>query len=323
MSRRSLLVRLTGAAVGIGAIAFAAATIDSPLEPGGDGGTGGEGDGGIPEQAPPMEPDPVGGGLPPFLEYLVMVLLVVLAIVFAWYLLSNRREAVRLIAVALVLALVGGVVVYLLSHVDLNVAMNETPQPPEEPPPENGSGGEPGSGDGTGDSFPVGTLLMLLGAIAAVFVGALALSGREDEDATGTAVDPDAEDENEHTAAVGAAAGRAAERIEESSGEDVDNEVYRAWRDMTRLLEVPRPETSTPGEFAEAAIETGLAREHVDELTRLFEDVRYGHAEMTDETETRAVRTLRLIEAEYTGDESTSDEADSGTEAGTTRSERP
>ncbi|MFC3478326.1 DUF4129 domain-containing protein [Halobacterium litoreum] len=107
-------------------------------------------------------------------------------------------------------------------------------------------------------------------------------TGPEDEDAL---------------AAVGAAAGDAADRIDDA--DDVENEVYRAWRDMTDHIDVGDPETSTPGDFAAAASDAGMADAHVDTLTDLFRDVRYGGQDATEDRERRAVDALRAIEDRY------------------------
>lgn len=97
--------------------------------------------------------------------------------------------------------------------------------------------------------------------------------------------------------AVGRAAGAAADRI---AGEaDAGNEVYRAWAEMTEHLAVDGPESSTPTEFAEAAVDAGMAPDDVRELTSLFEEVRYGTVEATADREERAVSALRRIEAGY------------------------
>lgn len=109
----------------------------------------------------------------------------------------------------------------------------------------------------------------------------------------------DEEDELEDTSVeeLGRAAGAAADRLEERNA-DVDNEVYRAWSEMTDLLEVPDPETSTPGSFASAAITAGIESEYVTELTRLFEEVRYGHKDPSAR-EAHALEIFRQIESEY------------------------
>nr|WP_303647699.1 DUF4129 domain-containing protein [Haloarchaeobius sp. HME9146] len=110
-------------------------------------------------------------------------------------------------------------------------------------------------------------------------------------------------------AAIGAAAGRAADRLETSTA--VDNEVYRAWREMTTHLDVPEPESSTPAEFAEAAIAAGMTREQVTELTALFEEVRYGGEDPTTDRESRAIEALRAIESAHaSGAKPTADDDD-------------
>ncbi|TYL36220.1 hypothetical protein CV102_23340 [Natronococcus pandeyae] len=310
MSRKEPFVRLVAAVAAIVAIALAAATVRSPLETSGSGGAGGgDGDGSGAGQPPPADP-PVSGEIPPFLEYLVYVVVALLAVVVVWYLLANRREAVKLIAIGLLVALVTVVLAYgIMNASDLLLSSNATPQEPaNESPGLPGDGGEPGSGD-DGSSMPTSPLLVVLALLAAVFVGGVLLSrdsGGTDELSEPNAVAPTAEDAD--AAAVGSAAGRAADRIDE--GTAVDNEVYRAWREMTTLLEVERPESSTPREFADAAVDAGLERDHVEELTRLFEDVRYGDVETTAAMEERAVSVLRRIETEYARDESES--ADTG-----------
>lgn len=95
---------------------------------------------------------------------------------------------------------------------------------------------------------------------------------------------------------IGDVAGEIADRFERR--EHTENLVFTAWREMTALVDVSNPETSTPGEFAEAAIATGLAPDDVEALTRLFEDVRYGDR-MTPADEERAISVLRRIEASY------------------------
>ena len=163
--------------------------------------------------------------------------------------------------------------------------------------PEGGSGA-PGSGTGTTLTDPSVLLLTGLGIALVAAVALLFVSSSGDdptpEEASGES-DPSAD-----VAAVGRAAGEAADRIESST--DVDNEVYRAWREMTAHLDVANPQSSTPAEFAGAAVEAGMDRDDVAELTSLFEAVRYGGESPTEERERRAVEALRRIEREYAGD---------------------
>lgn len=95
-------------------------------------------------------------------------------------------------------------------------------------------------------------------------------------------------------AGVADAAGAAADRLDGAA--TVDNEVYRAWREMTEHLQVDRPAASTPREFEAAAIEAGLAPDDVSDLTRVFEAVRYGGAD-PDVHAADAEAALRRIEA--------------------------
>jgi hypothetical protein len=141
--------------------------------------------------------------------------------------------------------------------------------------------------------FGVLLIVAILGAVLLLFV-----STGDDETPTGAPEQPP--EDHEAQAAIGAAAGAAADRIEAAA--DVDNEIYRAWVEMTRHLDVSNPDASTPAEFAAAAVEAGMDRDDVTELTDLFEVVRYGDATPTEERERRAVEALRRIESEYASD---------------------
>ncbi|NHN47773.1 DUF4129 domain-containing protein [Halostella sp. JP-L12] len=156
-----------------------------------------------------------------------------------------------------------------------------------------------GDGEGRVDPTSPSTLLFVLLALTPLALVGLYLfsdvQGETDEDETLDRTD------EERRSAIGRAAGRAADRIEESV--DVENEVYRAWREMTGHLDVDRPESSTPGEFADAAVDAGMSADDVEELTGLFEEVRYGGMDPTDDREERAVDALRRIETTYAGDE--------------------
>jgi hypothetical protein len=163
-------------------------------------------------------------------------------------------------------------------------------------------------GAGGGDGVVVETvtdpavLAVVVGAIGLVVV-ALALVGGDDDEASEQPRAAEGLDgaggggAGVSVAAVAQAAGAAADRIE-ASGE-VDNEVYRAWREMTDDLDVPNPRSSTPAEFRAAAVEAGIDAADVDELTEVFEAVRYGGEAVTEERERRAVEALRRIETGY------------------------
>lgn len=161
----------------------------------------------------------------------------------------------------------------------------------------NSSGGGMGSAAETVASQPsllLGIILVIL-VIAAVILLFVATgdAGEEPEEPQELPPEPPTPD----IGAVGRAAGEAADRI---AGEaDTGNEVYRAWAEMTEHLAVEGPESSTPAEFAEAAVDAGMAPDDVRELTKLFEEVRYGTVEATADREERAVAALRRIEAGY------------------------
>lgn len=162
-----------------------------------------------------------------------------------------------------------------------------------------GEGGAVGVG-GSGVSAPTAALgiVLFVALLAAVFLLFVA-TGDETQSASGETSDDDDAD-GEGVAAVARVAGEAADRIEADA--DADNEVFRAWAAMTDHLDVDRPASSTPTEFALAAVDAGMADDDVRELTDLFESVRYGRAEATRDREERAVAALRRIEREYGAD---------------------
>jgi len=137
---------------------------------------------------------------------------------------------------------------------------------------------------------------VLIGIFAVAAVGAIvalvSATGSEDIEAP-----VDEEEEDPDLGEFAAAAGAAADRIE-STDADVDNAVYRAWQEMTDLLDLPNPDASTAGEFAEAAVDAGMGEEDVAQLTRLFEEVRYGDMD-PGPREDLALETLRGIEERY------------------------
>ncbi|WP_241692902.1 DUF4129 domain-containing protein [Haloarcula limicola] len=145
-------------------------------------------------------------------------------------------------------------------------------------------------------------LLVALGALSlAAPLAALALRGTGTESWTPTGDDGEgtADDTRETHGEVAAVAGHAADRIADDA--PPDNAVYQAWREMTDALDVPDPETSTPGEFQAAAVDAGMDSEDVAVLTDLFETVRYGDQTATEERERRAQQALRNVERTYGG----------------------
>ena len=164
-----------------------------------------------------------------------------------------------------------------------------------------GAAGGGGFGGGEGAASAPQILFALVVVVAVIAsVAALLLAGGDDEGDGAAGGDPeDAAEEPPDLDAIGRTAGEAADRIESS---DADNEVYRAWRDMTDVLDVDRPASSTPAEFATAAVDAGVDEEPVTALTEVFERVRYGGEDATDDRERRAVEALRQIEERHGGD---------------------
>lgn len=177
--------------------------------------------------------------------------------------------------------------------------------------PEGAAGGAGAGGSEGAASAPelLFALVVIVALVASIAV--LLLAGGDDEvtpDAAAAAED-DPEETGPDLAAVGRTAGEAADRIESA---DADNEVYRAWRDMTAVLDVDRPASSTPAEFAAAAVDAGVDEEPVATLTDVFERVRYGGADATDDRERQAVAALRRIEKRHRDGEQHTDPANSG-----------
>ncbi|AHG03056.1 hypothetical protein HALDL1_05225 [Halobacterium sp. DL1] len=169
------------------------------------------------------------------------------------------------------------------------------------------SASDPGSSD-AGGSSGTETLFdppMVLAALAVVVVllALVAFRATGDDPPPDEAMpeEPAGETDEEALGALGNVAGEAADRIAEAA--DVENEVYRAWREMTGHLDVENPESSTPAEFAAAAESVGMDDAHVAELTDLFREVRYGGAAATDDREQRAIDALRAIESTYGGED--------------------
>lgn len=169
-------------------------------------------------------------------------------------------------------------------------------------PGENGTFAEGvGGGGGPGNGMPslATTILLVLGlALVVVSVVLLRASGDDVESREAPPPEPDAPADS--LAELAGVAGDAADRIE-TGDRSTENEVYRAWRQMTDQLDVPNPHAASPAEFRAAARDAGMAPRHVDALTDLFRDVRYGGEPVTEARETAAVAALRAIEDVYGG----------------------
>jgi preprotein translocase subunit YajC len=83
------------------------------------------------------------------------------------------------------------------------------------------------------------------------------------------------------------------------AGSDFKNTVMRCYREMSRVLDeqrgIKRQQAMTPREFEKYLKETGLPGQHVQQLTRLFEGVRYGAKVPDEEKERQAIACLTAI----------------------------
>jgi len=184
-----------------------------------------------------------------------------------------------------------------------------------------GVGGFGSAGESLAPSMqlPPWAIGLFVGGVLLVSAVVLYRSASEDE----LVVEQDGEEEEPDLGQFAAAAGRAADRIEDHNV-DVDNAVYTAWLEMTGLLKVDDPETYAPYEFANAAIDAGMSSDDVEELTTLFNEVRYGDKDASVR-EDPALDVLRNIESEYETDDTVETDAtgptdrNDGTNGGTDR----
>ena len=313
MNRKTALTLSLGLLAVI-VLAVAAATIDTPVsDPGGGGGFGAPRGAGGPMNASDsgnasgLAGSGAGGQIfappcypwlasPPVVLGLVALFLIVALLVY--------RET-RSLFLTVMLSGMFGVPVFIFQTLLTSCTATVLTPPSLSPRPMNVTGGPAGGGMGGGSGSTVNAPTALLGVllVAAVLIAAmLLLFGTGDDENERDSEEPDDESTSVDMAAIGRAAGEAADRIEDEA--DVDNEVYRAWSEMTDLLDVANPASSTPAEFASAAVDAGMARDDVDELTDLFEAVRYGGADATADREQRAVDALRRIESTYAEGES-------------------
>ena len=299
---RDALGVLALAIVTVLAIAVGAAAIDAPARTTGTGGGSGGGSGGLFGEGSTFDlgqssDTPTLGGGPPKIFFQLLIAVLVVGFLVALYLQRDEIGLRDLRNVAVVVAALGVLSIVFYSIIRSFSGSNSTGA--------NGTMGRatpavPGGGaGGAADTAlqPVATNLPLVAlVVGAVLLVGLAAVFRSDDEDTPSETEPEP-DEATRMTEVGRAAGRAADRI--TDGRSVDNEVYRAWREMTDRLDVANPATQTPGEFARAAADAGMAREDVAELTDLFRTVRYGGHGSTDEREARAAAALRRIETEY------------------------
>lgn len=176
-------------------------------------------------------------------------------------------------------------------------------QGPREEQPEPGSDGDPESSDSSAAEEPdesggegpgeqglldrlLAFLLSLWPLLVLLVVGALAYRYRDRIRALLAAL----------VGGIGRPAdGRAAEP-DPWADFDPANDVERAWVTMVRAAGLSKPWTKTPGECADEAVSSGLDPEGVRTITDVYEEVRYGGAQPTDQHERRAREGLGRID---------------------------
>jgi hypothetical protein len=281
------------------ALGGVAATLDTATGGAGTGTGAGDGTG--------VGSDPrfsLGGGLEPldppegFLPDWVLTLLSVVVLLVGMYGTYElyREYGARRLATAAAVGVVTALVLYGLLSLLRPSEMGDGSGPQSgEPSLPTGGGGS--AADTVSQAVDPPTAL--LAALWLVLLGAVAVIVRASGDQRVDLQTPDTPEppSGSDVAAVADAAGRAADRLD--AADDLENAVYRSWHEMTAHLDVERPDASTPAEFADAAVDAGMDREDVAELTRLFEAVRYGDAPVTEERAERATAALRRIERTY------------------------
>lgn len=289
MDRDTLLAAIA-ALLGVGAVGIAAASLEERREErvgfGGDGGAGLPGGSGEPAAGP------VNGLEVPYLMEAMMVLLSLVLLLGVVYLVLNYRAYLPILLAAVGVVALVALLAALVSTGAITDGGSDRFAENETVPGVTGGGlGEPSEARW----LPA---LVLLGVFGVVLLAAIALGLRDDDEATeapsptGTAAaDPDLGSD------LAAVAGRVANRLENPN--PYENEVYRAWVEMTDLLDVANRETATPREFAREAVGAGMDPADVRDLTQLFEEVRYGDQPVTGEREEGAAALFRRIEERY------------------------
>lgn len=159
-------------------------------------------------------------------------------------------------------------------------------------------GGESGGVVPAAGSPDISHAVLLVTALVILLVAFFMLKATGDDREAEQHAEEAEEVPPESLAGIATVAAEAADRIE-SGDVDTENEVYRAWREMTKFLDVQNPETATPAEFREAARDAGMTAPDVAVLTDLFREVRYGGESPTADRESAAVDALRAIEDAY------------------------
>lgn len=255
---------------------------------------------------PVSDPAPAAGdggtGGAPLLVFLYVAMLVFAILATFFAIRSGRLSPTQLGVVAVTLAIFGITVLLLTSLTGTRVIPQEllealkrlgffrSSEGANTTAPD--LAGEPGTADSSGQdvllSLAVAGAIAGLVGIAAVGIGRLLRRQ--------TPTIEDGRDDAQEGPRVGRAAGRVADRLAEP---DIENPIYEAWHEMATAVGVTSPTSTTPAEFAAAAVEAGVDPADAETLTALFREVRYGGAPVTEDRVELARQTLRRIEASF------------------------
>lgn len=81
------------------------------------------------------------------------------------------------------------------------------------------------------------------------------------------------------------------------------NEITKAWVEMVDCLDLTDHRALTPQEYAAAARQQGVDADTAQQLTELFQEVRYGNARVTEERQRHAKEILRTVRSQLEGEQ--------------------
>lgn len=154
--------------------------------------------------------------------------------------------------------------------------------------------GTPLTEETNGSAQPVSVPSLLLLAVVAIGLVGIVLGLRgSDSDTTEEAV----EENEESTKRTRPASVRTGTTDAAATVDDLppENAIYEAWSAFATSLEVSRPRSKTPAEYAAAATAAGHDERAVRELTGVFQAVRYGLVAPTPARKADAVAALETI----------------------------
>lgn len=254
----------------------------------------------VSDPAPAAEDGGTGGAALLVFLYVAMLVFAILATFFA--IRSGRLSPTQLGVVAVTLAIFGIAVLLLTSLTGTRVIPQELLDALQRlgffRSSEGANTTAPDLAGDTGTAGSSGQNVLLSLAVAGALAGLVGIAavgiGRLLRRQTPTI--EEGRDDAQEGPRVGRAAGRVADRLAEP---DIENPIYEAWHEMATAVGVTSPASTTPAEFAAAAVEAGVDPADAETLTALFREVRYGDAPVTEDRVELARQTLRRIEASF------------------------